>query len=315
MPPPIEVAVAVIQDVVGRVLLSKRPDHVHQGGLWEFPGGKLEPGESVVQALRREIQEELGIQIESHQPLIRLIHHYPDKSVALDVYRVLSYQGHPTGMEGQLIDWVYPSALLNYPMPEADRPIVTALRLPSQYLITGADPLQTEQFLRRLDSVVGQGCSLMQLRAPELDCEAFESLAIEVLRQCEGTGTQVLLNATPALAMRLDADGVHLNGERLLSFKSRPVPKGKWLAASCHNLQQLQQATKIDVDFAVLSPVCATTSHPVADVLGWDGFAAMVREAAFPVFALGGMSPANIEQSLGTGGQGIAAISALWPGT
>ncbi len=313
MSPPIEVAVAVIQDKTGRILLTKRPEHVHQGGLWEFPGGKLETGESVALALRREIAEELGIEVRAHQPLIRLTHHYSDKSVTLDVHRVLDYRGSPFGMEGQPLKWVSLEALQQCAMPRADAPIVKALRLPEQYLITGPDPHQNAVFLKKFDVVLSNGFPLIQLRAPTLDEVAFRLLAEEVLSRRKGSGSQVLLNCAPELALNLNADGVHLNSERLHSFSSRPVPKDKWLAASCHSLAQLQQAAKIEVDFVVLSPVCATTSHPSAVPLGWHNFINLVSDAPFPVFALGGLSPADIEQSRRSGGQGIAAIGSLWP--
>ena len=133
------VAVAVIQDSSGRILLSRRADHAHQGGLWEFPGGKLDPGETLAQALKREIREELGIEVQSHSPLIRINHRYPDRSVLLDVHRVTAYSGVPEGREGQPLVWVAPESMRDYPMPAADRPIVTALRLPDSYLITGQD--------------------------------------------------------------------------------------------------------------------------------------------------------------------------------
>jgi len=311
--PPIEVAVAVIQDDSGRILLTKRPEHVHQGGLWEFPGGKLEVGESVAQALRREITEELGVDVLAHQPLIRLTHHYADKSVTLDVHRVLDYRGSPLGMEGQPLKWVTLEALQQCAMPRADEPIVKALRLPEQYLITGPDPHQRIAFLKKFDVVLGKGSPLIQLRAPAVDNEEFRLLAEEVLSRRRGTDSQILLNCAPELAVKLNADGVHLNSERLHSFSSRPLPKDKWLSASCHSLMQLQQAAKIDVDFVVLSPVCATKSHPSAIPLGWPNFIDLVSDAPFPVFALGGLSPTDIEQSRRCGGQGIAAIGSLWP--
>jgi len=311
--PPIEVAVAVIQDNFGRILLTKRPEHVHQGGLWEFPGGKLEAGESVAQALRREIAEELGVDILAHQPLIRLTHHYSDKSVTLDVHRVLDFHGSPSGMEGQPLKWVTLEALPQCAMPRADKPIVNALRLPEQYLITGPDPHQRSDFLKKFDAVLSSGFPLIQLRAPTLDAGAFRLLAEEVLSRRRGSDSKVLLNCAPALALKLNADGVHLNSERLHLFSSRPLPKDKWLAASCHSLAQLQQAAKIDVDFVVLSPVCATRSHPSAVPLGWRNFINLVNDSPFPVFALGGLAPADIEQCRRSGAQGMAAIGSLWP--
>jgi 8-oxo-dGTP diphosphatase len=102
----IHVAAAVVVDGLGRVLVSQRPGHVHQGGLWEFPGGKLEAGETAETGLKRELHEELGITVQAARPLIRVYHAYPDKPVLLDVWRVTRYSGEPAGLEGQPIDWV-----------------------------------------------------------------------------------------------------------------------------------------------------------------------------------------------------------------
>lgn len=310
---PIEVAVAVIRDAAGRVLLSKRPEHVHQGGLWEFPGGKLESGESLSDALVREISEELGIQIESHEPLIRLVHAYPDKTVALDVHRVLDFRGIPAGVEGQLIDWVAIDELQNHSMPAADKPIINALRLPDKYLITGADSRHPEQFLTKLDQVLATSPTLLQFRAPNLKQNTFQWLAEEVIQSCKANGCQVVLNSDPGLAVQLNADGVHLNSKRLLMFTSRPVPKNMWLAVSCHDKPQLEHAMKLDADFVVLSPVLATVSHPLADPIGWEAFASLTKHANLPVYALGGVGEREILQSKQSGGQGVAGISAFWP--
>ena len=148
----VHVAAAVIRDREGRVLLSRRHDHLHQGGLWEFPGGKLEPGETVEVALRREIREELDLTLLTYRPLIQVRHHYPDKSVLLDVHLVTAFEGEARGMEGQPLVWAAPQELAEYPMPAADRPIVMALNLPDRYLVTGAaDSMDPEWFLARLE--------------------------------------------------------------------------------------------------------------------------------------------------------------------
>lgn len=120
-------AVAVISNSEGDILISKRPDHVHQGGLWEFPGGKLESGESLESALKRELLEELGIELNACQPLVEIQHDYPDKSVLLDVWSVSDFSGVPYGREQQPIRWVAPEALVEYEFPEANQPIIRAI--------------------------------------------------------------------------------------------------------------------------------------------------------------------------------------------
>ncbi len=309
---PVHVAVAVIQDASGRVLLTRRSDGAHQGGLWEFPGGKVERGETFEQALRREIREELGIEVSAHQLLIDLTHSYPDKIVRLDVHRILQYSGKPIGLEGQPLEWVLPENLDQYAMPAADRPICAALNLPRQYLITGPDPIIPRQFLQRLEASLDRGLRLVQLRAPGLDRNDYAALAVDALMLCHQYGAKLLLNCPVDLALELDADGVHLNSNQLADLSERPLTNNKWVAASCHNLEELQQAMAIDVDFCVLSPVLQTASHPDAEPMGWDRFAQIVALANIPVYALGGMDQTHIDVALEQGGQGVAAISAFW---
>ena len=164
---PVHVAVGVVFDSQGKVLISKRAEHLHQGGLWEFPGGKLEAGETVQQALARELQEELAIRITSLHPLIRIPYHYPDRHVLLDVWAVTSFTGTARGMEGQPVEWVEPSRLIDYTFPAANKPIVTAARLPDKYLISGAF-YDLADFKRRLERSLQQGLRLVQLRAKQL---------------------------------------------------------------------------------------------------------------------------------------------------
>ena len=309
---PVHVAVAVIQDASGRVLLTRRPDGAHQGGLWEFPGGKVEPGETFEQALRREIREELGIEVSTHQPLIDLTHSYPDKIVRLDVHKILQYSGNPIGLEGQPLEWVLPENLHQYAMPAADRPICAALKLPRQYLITGPDPITPRHFLQRLEASLDRGLRLVQLRAPSLGMGEYMALAVDALALCHQYDAELLLNCPVNRVQELGADGVHLNSTQLAGLSERPLTNNRWVAASCHNLEELQQAMAIDVDFCVLSPVLQTASHPDAEPMGWGRFAQIVALANIPVFALGGMDQTHIGVALEQGGQGIAAIRALW---
>jgi 8-oxo-dGTP diphosphatase len=124
----VHVAVGIVADVTGAILITRRPDHVHQGGLWEFPGGKVETGETVEAALRRELHEELGIVIQAAEPLLRVRHPYPDKTVVLDAWRVTAYLGEPRGREGQPLVWAPPETLADFAFPAADEAIITRLR-------------------------------------------------------------------------------------------------------------------------------------------------------------------------------------------
>jgi len=310
----VHVAVAAISNECGEVLIARRPEHVHQGGLWEFPGGKLEAGESVSEALRRELAEEIGIIARSARPLLRLHYDYPDKSVLLDVWLVSQFSGSPHGREGQPVRWVPSHELGEYDFPSANRPIVTALQLPTAYLITPSPGADIERFLTKLETSVQAGIFLVQLRAPELSTQSYAALAREVLPVCQQYGARLLLNSDPVWVERVGAHGVHLNSQRLKALPSRPLGKGLWAAASCHNAEEIAQANRLELDFAVLGPVLTTQSHPDAAELGWKKFRQLTDVANFPVYALGGMAADHLPTAYEHGAQGIAAIRSLWRG-
>lgn len=309
----IHVAAAALVDGDGRILLTRRHDDSHQGGLWEFPGGKLESGETVEQGLHRELHEELGIEIGSCRPLIRIRHAYPDRSVLLDVYRVDGWRGEPQGREGQPLAWVAQDALSDYPMPAADVPIVAALRLPSTYLITPPRIDDTERFINSIGLALDRGVTLFQLRLFDLADDRLRQIGRRVCERCHARGARVLLNGSAEQAAAIGCDGLHLSSAALHAHPHRPVGEGEWLAASCHSADDLRQAARLGADFALLSPVLPTRSHPDADPLGWSRFEGLVDQAALPVYALGGMRPELLETAWQRGAQGIAGIRGLWP--
>ncbi len=306
----VHVAVGVVEDDRGRVLITRRSDHAHQGGLWEFPGGKVEADETVQQALGRELREELGIEPEALAPLIRIPHDYGDKRVLLDVWRVQAFAGTPAALEGQPMIWVAPSELHDYAFPAANHPISNALVLPERYLITPA-PVDAASFLSALEQRLQEGHRLIQFRAHDLDDAAYEAVAAPAVELARAAGAQLLLNADPRLAWKLGV-GVHLHHHRLMALAARPLPKGYPVAASCHGSEELAHALRIDVDFVVLGPVSPTRSHPGEEGMGLERFARLVRDYPRPVYALGGMTEEDLPAVRDVRGQGIAAISAFW---
>ena len=311
-----QVAVAVIRNAAGEVLLAQRAAHKFQGGLWEFPGGKLEPGEDVDAALKRECCEELGVEVLAWEPLITLTHHYPELSVVLHVAVVTDYRGEPQGLEGQPLTWAGAEALGDVDFPAANRSIVAALQLPSRYVITPADA-SPQSLLAGLQATLAAGDgSLVQLRAPRLPQAQLLSLAKRMLPICHAAGARLLVNTDPASAMSVGADGVHLSESMLRRLaqagRPRPVPEERLLAASVHDVEGLSLAQQLGCDFVVLSPLAATASHPSAKPLGWTVFADWVRQAGQPVYALGGMRLEDVEKAKAAGAQGIAGISGLW---
>jgi 8-oxo-dGTP diphosphatase len=309
----IHVAAGAIEDARGRILIAKRPRHVHQGGLWEFPGGKLEPGETCVDGLKRELREELGIRVLNHRPLIRIHHDYGDRRILLEVHRVSRFEGDPEGVEEQPLAWVHPLDMDPLVFPAADRPIISALRLPSLYLITGPDPRNPPLFLARLRMALESGVRLVQLRAHMLADRSYAELARQAHGLCEAHDARLLLNRDPEIVGDLPCHGLHLTAARLAALKQRPVGEGSWLGASCHNARDLKRAAELGLDYALLSPVQVTATHPRAEPMGWTGFADLADRAALPVYALGGLTPADLDVAIGHGAQGVAAIRGLWP--
>ena len=309
----IHVAVAAVVNNKGEVLVSQRKQGTHLGGYWEFPGGKLEPGESVADGLCRELKEELGIVPLSTRPLIRIRHHYAEKSVLLDVWKVEAYSGSPAGIEGQRMEWRAVDSLDPGVFPPADVPIINALLLPGRYLITG-DFISAADFEQRLSAALRDGIELVQLRLTHDWVQAnTQSYALEIMglctRLCKLNSVKLLFNVPDQLEI-LTSNGIHLNSQRLLKTKRRPA--GDIVSASCHGWRELEHAQSIGVDFAVLSPVQKTRSHPNAQPMGWDNFRQLVDDINIPVYALGGVTADDIEQAWRSGGQGVAAISAFW---
>ncbi len=305
----VRVAVGVIQDPEGQILIARRPDHVHQGGLWEFPGGKVDEGETLADALSRELYEELAIQVHASEPLIEIRHDYPDKSVLLQVCRVTRFSGTPKGNEGQPVRWVAPDALPDYTFPEANRPIIHAIRLPQHLVITGPAESESDWWMR-LDRILASGVSWIQLRAPELTPEDYRVRALKALSLCRRQGV-TLVSHGPEDRQLSELDGWHMNRQALMQCEQRP-PDTAWWGASCHTPEELAQAVRVGVDYVLLSPVQATLTHPGAQPLGWERFAQWVADVPIPVYALGGVSPDDLKQALAAGGQGVAGIRYAW---
>jgi 8-oxo-dGTP diphosphatase len=306
------IAVAVISNNRGDVLISQRHSSAIHGGFWEFPGGKVEPGELVEQALQRELTEELGIEVRRMRQLIRLPYSYPEHNVFLDVWCVDEFEGEPSGLEGQPIRWVAREQLSKYKFPEANSRIIGAINL-ADYLLITPDPGEEAQwpvFLSHLKQrLYGSAATLMViLRAKSLNSRQYQELAQQVASIC--SEQQVVLQLTEV--SDLPSVGLHLTSAQLRAAPTNLCEAVGSLSASCHDLAELKLAERLGVDFALLSPVLATMTHPDATPLGWQQFQKCVDQVAIPVYALGGMTPADLGMAHQHGAQGVAAIRALW---
>jgi 8-oxo-dGTP diphosphatase len=307
--PVLDVAAAVIFDADRRrVLIARRADHLHQGGLWEFPGGKFEPGERAREALDREIREELDIAVEQAEPLITLRHDYADRRVRLHVWRVTRFSGKPRGLQGQPLRWVDVAELDAIHFPAANQPIVTAARLPDRYAILNVQGDDHAEMMARLTAHAERGIRLVRLRTSDIRTKEQISRVRQAAAYCAEQDMALLVDGSAAVMQATGAAGLHLRSEELMALSRRPVPRDRWLAASCHDALQLSQAGRIGVDFAVLGPVLPTATHPDAGPLGWARFSNLVESATFPVFALGGLDASHLAEAKQAGAQGIAAI-------
>ncbi len=305
----LHVAVGVIRDGNGRILLTQRAKHVHQGGLWEFPGGKREADESIVEALRRELREEVGIEVQAATPLIKINHRYPDLQVLLDVWQVNRFTGTATACEGQAMQWVAPQQLNSFQFPAANQPILAAAQLPDRYAIL--EGRNSAEVMLRLSKIIAHPVNLMQLRIKSLPEHEIQAVYQAVFAQCRQHNIRLLINSDLPLAYSAPADGLHLSSRALLAANTRPQGHA-WVAASCHNLDELKHAQTIGVDFVVLAPIFPTPTHPNAPVLGMETMRDLIEQINLPVFALGGLAEKDIEAVVSAGGQGIAGISAFF---
>jgi 8-oxo-dGTP diphosphatase len=304
-----QVAVAVITRADTSFLLASRPAGKPYAGFWEFPGGKVEAGESVHAALVRELDEELGIEVTHATPWLTRHYDYPHAHVTLSFFRVSGWRGEPQPQEGQMLAWQHAHAIGVSPVLPANAPIFAALGLPAVYGITqaGDDPTA---FLPRLDAALANGLKLVQIREKHLPPAALEDFARHVIARAHAHDARVLLNADIALAQRLGADGVQLNAAQLGQLTARPdLPL---VAASCHNADELARAELLDCDFALLSPVLPTLSHPDAPGLGWVQFAQLCQHRTLPIYALGGLGHADLDTARDHGAHGIALLRGAW---
>ena len=307
----LQVAVGVIKNTDGQVLIALRDKSLHQGGLWEFPGGKLESGETPVQALARELKEELAITVITATPLITVKHQYPDVAVQLHVFLVTHFSGDAESCEGRAFKWVTPSELANHAFPAANQPIITAARLPPYYAIL--DDADETLLLMNLQKLLNRGVKLIQLRLKTVPSETIAAFIAQAYPLCKQQGAWLVINSAVNNAQDFAVDGIHLTSRDLKSASKRPaVPRGThWVAASCHNRQELLHAQSIGVDFVVLAPVLVTKTHPETTPLGWEQFSELAAQVNLPVYALGGLAKSDLDRARQSGGQGVAAIRAF----
>ncbi len=306
----IAVAAAVIERADGSFLLARRPSGKVYAGFWEFPGGKVEPGESVMAALARELKEELGVTACGIYPWITRLYTYPHGTVRLHFHRVVGWSGEPHPHEGQDLAWHRIGQPELQPMLPANGPVLKALSLPTECGITHAADVGTTRALSDLDKAISSGLRLVQVREKSLPDAERRAFASEVVRRMRAAAGLVLVNGEERLAREAGADGIHLSSRALMSTTRRPDVT--WCGASCHNEAELAKAVELHLDFALVGPVRATPTHEGSVGLGWKRFAAIIHECPLPVFALGGLTREDLHDARSHGAHGLAMIRGAW---
>lgn len=309
--PPIGVALGIILRN-RKVLVGWRDRKLPQGDCWEFPGGKIKAAETPQQAVVRELKEEVGLVVEiaALKPLIEFEWHYDKQNYFFSVHIVKNHRGQPKSHFYRQLKWQPVSELKPSDFPAANSVIIKALSLPHRYLITPA--LSDLVALSRGLSIAFQSNGLLAVfRAVELNSTAYINNARRLLSQNPIFNSRLLLHNHPQQVATLNAAGVQLSAEQARKYRTRPLAKEALLAISCHNRAELEQACRLEADFALLGPVKPTPSHPDNRSLGWDAFRALVKGIPIPVYAVGGLSEADLPNSRSYGAQGIAAIRGL----
>ena len=341
--PFLHVAAGLILRPDGALLLGQRPADKPWPGWWELPGGKLEPAETVMQALARELKEELDIEVTEATPWVTYVHEYPKNIVKLMFCRVTGWHGEPRGMENQAFAWVDPHATLSVgPLLPAAEPPLRWLRLPDQYLISSIESAAgLPQFLeQRLGPALDAGVRLVQLREPGwlhgTEDPALRQVFELVIKRCHQVGARCLINSAHPVSWWALADGVHLRAADAVAWAERlhllpvhghaagpyyghpdPHPAlglkpGQLLGVSAHTVNDLAAARCLNASFAMVGHVLETPSHPGQPGLGWDAFARLNEQAGLPVFAVGGQSRATLPVARQHGAHGIAVMRAGW---
>lgn len=307
----VEVAAGVIVRDDGAFLLGQRAQGTFCPGQWEFPGGKVEADETPSEALVRELNEELGIKVLELRPWIVRRHEYAHASVALHFFEVVRWEGTIHDRVHDALAWQFAGRCKVGPMLDANGPVLKALELPRFMAITQAGAIGVEAQLERLDTALETGVRLVQVREAELQQDALERFAAEVVVRAHRHGALVIVNSDEKVARAAGADGLHLKSAMLARTDVRP--NFPWVGASCHTRDELEQAAKMGLDYALFGPVKATLTHPEAAGMGWKRFAELTTGLPLPVLGLGGLTGTDMEDARTAGAHGIATIRGAAP--
>ena len=303
-----------------RVLICWRDASLHQGNRYEFPGGKLEVGESPEQALKRELREELAIEVQHCVKAQQLYFNYPEKTVCLHIFKVTQFTGQPKGQQQQAVMWVPISELSNYRFPDANAPILRMLQLPKHYVITY--PLDDKKITSNkniqqwLDWHVAHTVanSWLYVREKTMISSDYRTVIQCFKAQRPDLNLVVEYRHLALLSDQLNfLRGLHLTQTDLMQQAAQlNIDDHLLLFAACHDQAAVAKANQLKVDAVLISPLHPTASHPNQPTLGWQAWQQLVEQSQLPVYALGGVAPADLLKVQHAGGFGVAGIRAFY---
>jgi 8-oxo-dGTP diphosphatase len=306
----VDVAAGVLIRNDGQILLAQRPLKKVYAGYWEFPGGKVEPGETPRMALDRELAEELGIRVTCAYPWLTQVFTYPHATVRIVFHRVTSWEGTMQAREHQALEWQIPERITLAPMLPANTPLLRALEISTEYAISNAGEVGEQSFLKILERRLARGLRLVQLREESANREVLRTLGHKVVALCRANGARLLVNTDIQVAQEIGADGLHLSTQQLAQMEGRPP--FAWVGATCHDEGALAKAAQLALDFVVLGPVVEGASGTSRAPMGWQRFSRLIEDYALPVFASGGLARAYLETAWTHGAHGVAVRRTAW---
>lgn len=328
------VAAAVLWRNDGAVLLGQRAAGTFYAGFWEFPGGKVEGGETPRDALIRELAEELGVVLTHARiaPWLVRTHRYEHAEVTLHFFQVWDWEGVPQPFVHAALAWEQPGAWSVSPVLPANAPVLAALALPQRMVVSNVTAASQgapvgsrawgEAAERLADAIAAartHGEVIVQIRERLLGeseyahSEPWSALGIDrlVCLARDAGAKRVVVNGPLEWALAAAADGCHLSAERarvLCSSSSEWRREGLLVGVSVHDIEERAVAEALAADYWVVGPVAPTATHPAATPLGWSRFAALIAHPPVPVFAIGGLAEENLTVAQAHGAHGIAAI-------
>jgi 8-oxo-dGTP diphosphatase len=303
-----EVAAAVIERPDGTFLLAQRPQGKLYPGYWEFPGGKIEPDEDARAALVRELREELGIETREATPWITRVYTYTHATVRLHFFRVCAWDGEPQPLEDQAIAWQRVESPDVSPMLPANAPVLAALALPAIMVVSDARELGIDDWIQALAGRALEEKLLVQIREKDAGPQRVQHLLSRALARAEPFGSRFVVNSDCGTFPQ--CSGIHLTSRALMQASERP--EASLVGASCHDERELAQAEKLGVDYAVVGPVKSTPSHAGVAPLGWQRFARLAHGRPMPIYAIGGLTRADLPEARRHGAHGLALMSAAF---